>query len=385
MTLDKDIRGKTGRFQFKPDDYPLVGKPFGRKFYYKDENGQRREMPHSGMIDDVLGTGGFGAVYRLVFEMHHPWRKEMKFGTYGAVKLLDKSRPDLINNDEAIKRFKREGKIGLALRLNETSPASESLTFPEDYPESLIKTVELQETEGGDPYILMEYIDHPEPLSSYVKVNPKKDEKINKLPLDEALYTIKSLVDAVDYMHRRGIYHRDIKPGNLVRNSKTKKPVKLVDFGLSTMRGLPADIKSMIDADDATLDELTQQVKGFRGSVWYTSPEVAAITGAFSKYAKELDIWGVGAAAYALLAGFPPYTGTLEDHMAIRTQISRYDKEHYNRKEDVVFLKEVAPEVPWPVNDWVMECLNKEIERRPVSERLKPKLDDVLAKVGYGE
>ncbi len=376
--MSSDLRGKTGRFRL--EDYPLIGKPFGKKFYYKDAAGQSVEMPYAGTVDNILGIGGFGAVYRLHFEMNHPWRTQMKLGQYGALKLLDQSRPEIAQNPEIIKRFRREGKLGLVLRDGEPN-----------YPESLIKIIDCDKTPEGVDYLLMECVEHAEPLSNYVNVNPRKDSKLNILPLNEALHAIRCVVDAVSFLHDRGVYHRDVKPGNLLRDAKHEEIVKLGDFGLATGKDLGDELKSKMDTEEVTVDELSQNIVGFRGSVWYTSPEVAKRKGAFTKYAKELDVWSTGATAYALLAGVPPYTGSLEDNITIRTQIASYDLERntrgevskYNRKDDVVFLKEIAPGVPWPINDWTMHCLDKDLKTRMRSEEMKQTLEDALAEIGY--
>lgn len=373
--ISKDTSAKTGRFQTcDPKDFPLLGKPFGKKFHVKDEiSGERKEIPY-GLIDGIYGEGGFATVYRIRFDMNHAWRKEYGLGEHGAVKILgSRVNPEAANNQELVKRFKREGKIGLALK-------------GEDMPDSLLKVLEYGEVKQEDKTyqcILMEGIEHGEDLSKRVLLDPKPDEELaNRLSLDESLLIGKKLVSALDYAHRRGIFHRDLKPSNILRDRKMKDVIKLVDFGLGVYKELEAELAASVD--EMTVDELTQD-ENFRGTVHYASPEAAM--GKIKEYPKEIDVWGAGATLYALLAGVPPYTGSVEtqkERMGLLTRIARYDEEKYTRGEDVLFLKGVAPEVPWPINDWVMRCLEKDRKKRMRSEDMKMTYEDALREIGFG-
>lgn len=373
--MSQDARIKTGRFPaYDAKDFPLLGKPFGKKFFFKDEiSGEIKEIPY-GIIDGVYGGGGFATIYRIRFDMNHAWRREYGLGEHGAVKILgSRSNPEAANNPELIKRFKREGKIGIALR-------------GEDMPRSLLKVLEYCEVKYEDRTyhcILMESIEHGEDLSRYVLPDPNKGEKlVNRLSLEECLLIGRELVNALDYAHRRGIFHRDLKPSNLLRSRKSKDEVKLIDFGLGAYRELEAELASS-SVDEMTVDELTQD-KDFRGTVHYASPEAAM--GKIKEFPKEIDVWGAGATMYSFLAGAPPYPGSVEtqaERIGLLTKIARYDEEKYNRAEDIPFLKEVTPEVPGSINDWVMRCLEKDRKRRMRSENMKINYEDALREIGF--
>ncbi|XP_044463745.1 CBL-interacting serine/threonine-protein kinase 21-like [Mangifera indica] len=125
-------------------------------------------------------------------------------------------------------------------------------------------------------YIVMEYVSGGQ-LSdklSYVK----------KLNEPEARKIFQQLIDAVDYCHNRGVYHRDLKPDNLLLESQGN--LKVSDFGLSALRK-PGDI-------------LTTAC----GSPCYVAPELLANKGYDGAAA---DVWSCGVILFELLAGYLPF------------------------------------------------------------------------------
>jgi len=99
---------------------------------------------------------------------------------------------------------------------------------------------------------------------------------------------VKSLLEAVAYLHANEIVHRDIKPENvLFESTQQGAAVKLIDFGLSRMhrRG------------DRPMDNPV-------GTAYYMAPELLE-----GEYDKACDIWSVGTVAYIMLCGYPPFNG----------------------------------------------------------------------------
>eukprot|EP00579_Thalassiosira_antarctica_P016349 CAMPEP_0201946586 /NCGR_PEP_ID=MMETSP0903-20130614/54496_1 /ASSEMBLY_ACC=CAM_ASM_000552 /TAXON_ID=420261 /ORGANISM="Thalassiosira antarctica, Strain CCMP982" /LENGTH=390 /DNA_ID=CAMNT_0048489689 /DNA_START=295 /DNA_END=1462 /DNA_ORIENTATION=- len=119
------------------------------------------------------------------------------------------------------------------------------------------------------------------------------------LPEDQAAKIIKSLLEAVQYLHNNDIVHRDIKPENVLFESNEEgSSVKLIDFGLSRTHGINESA-------------MTNQV----GTLYYMSPGVLQ-----GKYDRSCDLWSIGIVSYILLCGYPPFNGSsdYEIHDAIR-------------------------------------------------------------------
>jgi len=99
---------------------------------------------------------------------------------------------------------------------------------------------------------------------------------------------IKSLLEAVAYLHGEGIAHRDIKPENILfESSDEDSDIRLIDFGLSRKHA----------KGNAPMSTPV-------GTAYYMSPELLK-----GKYDASTDIWSVGIVAYILLAGYPPFNG----------------------------------------------------------------------------
>ena len=103
----------------------------------------------------------------------------------------------------------------------------------------------------------------------------------------EAMKVMKQILNAVSYLHSRGICHRDLKPENILFAIKGNiDSLKIIDFGLA---------------------KVTSSIRGMRtrvGSPYYVSPDVLR-----GKYGIECDLWSAGVIMYVLLSGKPPFTG----------------------------------------------------------------------------
>jgi calcium-dependent protein kinase len=89
----------------------------------------------------------------------------------------------------------------------------------------------------------------------------------------------------VDYLHKLGVCHRDIKPQNILYSLMDSPPLKLIDFEISKLNKNPK-----IEMWTVT------------GSLFYKAPEMFA-----GSYSNKIDIWAVGIVAYELLHGHPPF------------------------------------------------------------------------------
>lgn len=110
------------------------------------------------------------------------------------------------------------------------------------------------------------------------------------------------ILDAVDYMHARGVIHRDLKPENILLNDRMH--VKITDFGTAKILGdsTKRDRSGSTTGDPLNETEADRAVS-FVGTAEYVSPELLLDKNA----CKASDLWAFGCIIYQLLAGRPPF------------------------------------------------------------------------------
>ncbi|XP_041354216.1 serine/threonine-protein kinase MARK2-like [Gigantopelta aegis] len=140
------------------------------------------------------------------------------------------------------------------------------------------------ETENS--YYLVTELCQSGDLMDYICKRKKLDEK-------EVRRYIGQIVSAVDYLHRSGILHRDLKIENLLLDEN--KDIKIIDFGLSNS----IRVINTVDGPRAQEYCVTQC-----GSPAYAAPELLS----HKKYGPQVDIWSIGVNMYAMLTGNLPFT-----------------------------------------------------------------------------
>jgi serine/threonine protein kinase len=211
---------------------------------------------------------------------------------------------EIADNPEFLERFRREAQ------------AAGGLQHP-----NIVTIYEMSEFEGT-PFIAMEYLEG-ESLE-------KKIDGQARIPLVHKLGCLVQTCRALDYAHRRGVIHRDVKPGNIVVTSEGI--VKVVDFGIARM-----------------VDTSKTQTGMMLGTLSYMAPEQIA-----GKHADQrCDIWALGVVMYELLAYRRPYDG--DNHAALLMSILH---------EEPRPLREAVPECPQALEAVVLRALRKAPEQR---------------------
>jgi serine/threonine protein kinase len=195
---------------------------------------------------EKLGEGGMGEVYQGVHS---------KIGRVVAVKILSQAA----HGPEFVERFLNEARIQGGLQHHNIVTLYDFLEY------------------NGQPCIIMEYIEG-QTLTDCVRA-------WGGLPLADAIRYFQSIVEAIDYVHSRGIVHRDIKSNNVKITPSGQ--VKLLDFGIAKSGASPA---------------LT--VTGaFVGTLQYLSPE--QLVGGVADV--RSDIWSLGVLLYEMTTCHLPF------------------------------------------------------------------------------
>ncbi len=209
-------------------------------------------------LENLLGQGGMGEVWRA---------KHRMLARPAAVKLVS---PAALGGDpaaigEAQARFEREAQITAELQSPHT-----------------VKLYDYGTTEDGRLYYVMELLEGID-LDELV-------QRFGPLPAERVVYILRQACESLSEAHRRGLVHRDIKPGNifLCQHAFKFDVVKLLDFGLAK--------HTQLSSDDVRLS----RAETIHGSPAYMAPEVALGQEALDGRA---DIYGLGCVAYWLLTG----------------------------------------------------------------------------------
>ncbi len=253
---------------------------------------------------DRLGAGGMGEV----FLARHRHMKRIV-----ALKVVS---PQAMKDEAAVKRFQRE--VEAAARLEHPN----------------IVTAHDSRHDRGVHYLVMQYVEGTD-LAALVRQQ-------GRLPVDTAIQCLLQAARGLAYAHREGIVHRNIKPANLLLD--TKGVVKILDMGLARL-------------DDASTDNLTgtEQVMG---TVDYMSPEQAASTHAVDG---RTDTYSLGCTLWFLLTGRKIYEG--------ETLMSRMLK---HREAPIPSLCTARDDVPYALEEIFQRMVAKLPEDRYAS------MDDVV-------
>lgn len=243
---------------------------------------------------EKTGGGGMAVVYKAKCHL---------LKRYVAVKIL---RPDLVDNEEFVTRFKRE------------SQAAASLSHP-----NIVNMYDVGQ-EGETHYIVMEYVDGMT-LKEYIR-------REGRLSSKEAVRIASQICSALYHAHENNIVHRDIKPQNILINKEGT--AKVADFGIA--RAITSSTVTIAGADVI-------------GSVHYFSPEQAK--GGYVD--KKSDIYSLGIVLYEMVTGVVPFEGDSAISVALK-----------HIQEQVTPPGEINPDIPKSIQYIIQRAIEKDLENR---------------------
>ena len=265
--------------QVKRDPYKLVGTSLGR---YE--------------IQELVGIGGMGAVYRAQHEI-----TKAKV----AIKML---RPDLtISNEEGVGIFFEEATKTVWLQ----------------HP-MIVKVISADYTPDGSAYMVMEWLDG--------RTLEQEMKERGALPVQRVIVLLEQIADAVAYAHKKRIMHRDLKPSNimLVREENGEESIRVLDFGIAKV------LSTTIGTGTNTR---------VAGKSYYISPEQTIV---HSLIDQSADIYSLGVILYQMLTGQVPFEADTEGRVMDmhRSMLPRP-------------LREIRPDIPQAIEDVVLKALSK--------------------------
>jgi len=255
-------------------------------------------------VDDLIGRGGMASVYRGY---------DQTLGRTVAIKVL---KADLAGDAAFRTRFRLEAQ------------AASRMAHP-----TIVRVFDAGEDveTGADgherpvPYIVMELV-HGRLLKDVIAAGP--------VPTDDALRYVDGILEALEYSHRAGVVHRDIKPGNVMITESGR--VKVMDFGIARA----------VSDSSSTVAETTAIV----GTAAYFSPEQAKGESVDAR----ADLYSTGVVLYELLTGRPPFRG--DTPVAVAYQ---------HVSEAPIPPSEIVESVPRALDAIVLRALAKDPFQRP--------------------
>jgi eukaryotic-like serine/threonine-protein kinase len=279
------------------------------------------------ILEEPIGGGGMGEVWRA---------RHRLLIRPAAIKLI---RPQALgaqagDSELLMRRFEREARATAALKSPHT-----------------VQLYDFGATEDGRLYYVMELLDGLD-LDTLVR-------QYGPLPAERVIHILRQVCSSLQDAHGNGLVHRDIKPANVVvsRAGTTFDFVKVLDFGLvklDTARRAEDDAVAKLSTEGST-----------SGTPAFMAPEVVlgdAVTD------HRVDLYALGCVAYWLLTGKTVFEG----ESAIQVMLH-----HAHTPPPRPSLRVEWP-IPAPLEDLLMECLEKDPTRRPPSaEVVSTRLDAV--------
>jgi tRNA A-37 threonylcarbamoyl transferase component Bud32 len=259
----------------------------------------------------VLGMAGEGGMAFVFVARDSVLKREV------AVKML---APKLSDDETARKRFTREAQSIAAVQ----------------HP-NIVNVYHVGEIPGrGIPYFVMQFVDGPTLGMGALRGRMLTEVRVRRLMVDVAA--------GLAAAHRRKVFHRDIKPNNVVLDGETGRAMVL-DFGISAVTS---------SRRRKSLGTKLTEEGMYLGTPTYMSPEQANAENVTGKS----DVYSLGVLAFELLVGHPPFEGSPLQIVA----------SHMNNVPPRV--DDLRSDVSEELATLIARCLEKEPARRPSAEEI---------------
>jgi serine/threonine protein kinase len=264
-------------------------------------------------IESLLGKGGMGAVYLA---------RHILLGDRVAIKILP---PEVRNNAEWLRRFRREGQAARRFRHA-----------------NAVTVYDLRTASDGTIYMVMEYVEG-QTLDAELK-------RRGRFSAAEALEILEPIMSVLNTAHAMGVVHRDLKPENIMMGKATtggESTVKLLDLGIAKMREIAG-----VESSGTTELTMAGQVLG---TPYYMSPEQWGELSRDGNFEIDgrADIYSLGLVAYQMITGKRAYSGNT---------LHELRREHlYERPSP---LHAVVPDVSPAFGEVVSRAISKDRDDR---------------------
>jgi len=251
-------------------------------------------------ILEKIGSGGTADVYKAL-QLISPHRTV-------AIKIL---KEEFREDAAFLRRFEQEAHAVLGLNH-----------------ENIVRSYDVG-SDNGLPYIVLEYVEGST-LKECIRAQGRFQTR-------SAVNLAAQVLDALSHAHERGVIHRDVKPQNIIVNSRGH--AKLTDFGIAR------------NADASTV---TYAGANIIGSVHYLSPEQAM----GKSVTAESDIYSMGVTLYEMVTGTLPFEG--ENTVSVALQ---------HIQAEITPPIALVPTLPPALNDVILRATNKQPALRYHSAR----------------
>ena len=265
-------------------------------------------------VDRLLGQGGMAMVY---------YGQDVKLHRPVAVKVLDKRYK---NHPAYAGRFVNEARM-----------------MAKWHHENIVQIYYADDAQGF-PYYVMEYVDGQD-LGAVIE---RHTDEGSLLPIPEALRVGRAAASALDYAHRHGVIHRDVKPSNILLSKDGR--VLLGDFGMA------------LEVRDGSQGNIF-------GTPHYISPEQAKRS---ADAVPQSDIYSLGVILYETLTGAVPFNDPLPTAIALQ---------HISEKPPAP--RSLNPGLPPAVEKVLLKALEKNArERYQTGAKFMDALEEAFASTG---